>query len=75
MKFYKSGRLERLRSETEVRQAEYRALTAEQKIARLDARLGVGVGAVKERTRIISAANTATIAAAVQLTVKKQKIQ
>ena len=68
MKFYKAGRLERLRGETAVKQAEYRALSAEQKIARLDERLGVGVGAKKERARIANAPTPA------EVPVKRQKL-
>ena len=44
----KSMREER-RQRAEVRQAEYAALSPQEKLARLDQRLGVGVGAKRER--------------------------
>jgi hypothetical protein len=44
----KSMREER-RKLAEVRQAEYAALSPQEKLARLDQRLGVGVGAKRER--------------------------
>ncbi len=70
MRLYKAGRLARLRAETEVRQTEYRALTADEKIARLDGRLGDGVGAVKERLRILSQFKSP----APEVVAKKQKL-
>ncbi len=41
------------------RHAAYRALSAEEKLASLDARLGVGVGAVRERARIAAESESA----------------
>lgn len=42
------------REQAKTRQAEYDSLTTEGKIARLDARLGAGVGATRERKRLAS---------------------
>lgn len=44
--------LEQKRLEAQVRQEEYSKLTPKQKLDRLDARLGPGVGAKKERARL-----------------------
>lgn len=43
------------RKEALARQAAYAKLTAAQKIAKLDKKLGVDIGAVKERQRLILA--------------------
>jgi len=43
---------EERRKEAEARQAERDQLTPEKQLARLDERLGVGVGAAKERARL-----------------------
>ena len=45
-------RLAQKRHEAQVRQEEYSKLTPKQKLERLDARLGPGVGAKKERARL-----------------------
>lgn len=43
---------QRRREEAIIRQTEYAALSTKEKIQRLDAKLGVGVGAVKQRARL-----------------------
>lgn len=43
---------QKLREEAIVRQTEYAALSTAEKIRRLDEKLGVGVGAVKQRARL-----------------------
>jgi Flp pilus assembly protein TadB len=58
----KAAEKARRRAEADVRNEEYRALTAEQKLARLDAKLGAGVGAVKERSSLFAAAANAAAA-------------
>jgi hypothetical protein len=42
------------REEAAVRAAEHAQLTPQQKLAKLDQRLGMGVGALKERSRILA---------------------
>lgn len=42
----------RRRAEAQVRSAEYTQLTPQQRLERLDQRLGKGVGATRERTRL-----------------------
>ena len=43
---------EQKREEAEARQKVYDGLSTRQKIARIDARLGIGIGATKERQRL-----------------------
>ena len=45
-------RIKQKREEAQIRQEEYSKLTPKQKLDRLDARLGPGVGAKKERARL-----------------------
>ena len=75
----KAAEKARRRAEADVRNEEYRALTAEQKLARLDAKLGAGVGAVKERSSLFAAAANAASSVLVTseapvVTAKKQKL-
>lgn len=44
-------------SEAATRQEERRTRTAQHQLARLDAKIGVGVGAVKERKRLMTIIN------------------
>jgi len=47
------GNLESRRASAKARQLEYNKLTIAERIARLDKKYGKGLGAVKERTRLI----------------------
>lgn len=46
---------EQRQAEAKARQDAYSKLTVQEKIAKLDAKLGVGVGAVKQRKRLAAA--------------------
>lgn len=54
---YKSRNAENRQKEATARQAEYSKLTTEQKIEKLDFKLGKGIGAKKERERLAKAQN------------------
>lgn len=54
------GRLKARKSEVLERQTESEQLTPKQKLAKLDSRLGKGVGSVKERARLQKLLKTVT---------------
>jgi len=49
-----SDRVERKRKEAELRQLRYEGLTPQQKLAKLDRLLGEGIGAKKQRAKLLA---------------------
>lgn len=55
---YAAKERDRRKVEAEARNATYNTLTIQQKLDKLDAKLGIGIGAIRERTRLITQLQT-----------------